>query len=470
MIPTCFDGIQNHEETGIDCGGPCPPCHCFDGIHDGDETEVDCGGSCPLCQCSDGIKNYDETGIDCGGPCPPCAGGESCIVDSDCLSRWCYNGTCRTPACDDGIQGPGEEGIDCGGPCLPCHCFDSEMNYSETGTDCGGVCPPCKVIKRITNETETGETIILVYNASSICLNNRRDRGETDIDCGGHCPPCTSGMRCLDNKDCLSGFCYERICRISNCSDGVKGPREGNIDCGGPCGDCPRLKVDSRGYLGEDFTITIINPRDGLVLRVIDPNRKTREYLINWTGLSPYKTIRYKPGIEGLHLVELVGYDDSYVNIRKKPLIPFLEEIPEEVRSLFIPLTLTILSLIWWMRRRTKVVVDGIAIKRFISEDMLYWGLIKRYKRVYTAIEIEKEPLKIKELVFIDLSESELDQAEDLADRYSIPLDGAKTLILCRKLRAKKWITGIELPEDIGSKFEGTKIISIEDELNLMRL
>lgn len=23
---TCFDGIQNGLETGVDCGGPCPPC------------------------------------------------------------------------------------------------------------------------------------------------------------------------------------------------------------------------------------------------------------------------------------------------------------------------------------------------------------------------------------------------------------------------------------------------------------
>ncbi len=26
QAPTCSDGIQNHGETGIDCGGPCPPC------------------------------------------------------------------------------------------------------------------------------------------------------------------------------------------------------------------------------------------------------------------------------------------------------------------------------------------------------------------------------------------------------------------------------------------------------------
>ena len=45
---TCYDEIQNGQETGIDCGGPeCLPCTCEDGILNGDEVEVDCGGSCP---------------------------------------------------------------------------------------------------------------------------------------------------------------------------------------------------------------------------------------------------------------------------------------------------------------------------------------------------------------------------------------------------------------------------------------
>lgn len=26
MSPTCFDGVQNGDETGIDCGGSCAPC------------------------------------------------------------------------------------------------------------------------------------------------------------------------------------------------------------------------------------------------------------------------------------------------------------------------------------------------------------------------------------------------------------------------------------------------------------
>ena len=52
---------------------------CFNGVQDGDETGVDCGGSCAPCPtCDDGIQNGGETGVDCGGPdCEPCAG----IVD-----------------------------------------------------------------------------------------------------------------------------------------------------------------------------------------------------------------------------------------------------------------------------------------------------------------------------------------------------------------------------------------------------
>ena len=90
--PTCSDGIQNGDETGVDCGGSCPPCDaeptCSDGIQNGDETGVDCGGSCPPCDveptCSDGIQNGDETDVDCGGSCPPC--DVSCTLNEITLS------------------------------------------------------------------------------------------------------------------------------------------------------------------------------------------------------------------------------------------------------------------------------------------------------------------------------------------------------------------------------------------------
>jgi len=73
--PTCDDGVQNGDETGIDCGGDCLACPtCSDGIQNGDETGIDCGGTiCDICEtCDDGIQNGTETGIDCGGECAVC--------------------------------------------------------------------------------------------------------------------------------------------------------------------------------------------------------------------------------------------------------------------------------------------------------------------------------------------------------------------------------------------------------------
>lgn len=57
----CDDGLQNGQETGIDCGGPdCPACPtCDDGVQNGQETGVDCGGpDCPDCEliCSEPIN------------------------------------------------------------------------------------------------------------------------------------------------------------------------------------------------------------------------------------------------------------------------------------------------------------------------------------------------------------------------------------------------------------------------------
>jgi hypothetical protein len=88
QAPTCMDHVQNGDETGVDCGGrTCRAC----GANNGCALPTDCqSGVCmpsapgaPLkCQmptCFDGVKNGDETGIDCGSPpdsgmaCPPCA-------------------------------------------------------------------------------------------------------------------------------------------------------------------------------------------------------------------------------------------------------------------------------------------------------------------------------------------------------------------------------------------------------------
>lgn len=88
---TCYDGVQDQDETGVDCGGVCsaecpamtPPApSCYDGIQNQGEVGVDCGGPCDACEtypasptCYDHIKNEGETNVDCGGPCKACVTG-----------------------------------------------------------------------------------------------------------------------------------------------------------------------------------------------------------------------------------------------------------------------------------------------------------------------------------------------------------------------------------------------------------
>ncbi len=131
-IPTCFDGVQNGDEEGVDCGGHCKPCGtCFDGIQNNDEEGVDCGGTyCEPCHnCSDGIMNWGETGLDCGGPfcepCPSCSDGvQNChfiLLDNGSWDQEC------------------ETGVDCGGPCSPCTIKESPSAFSEKNSLLGSI-------------------------------------------------------------------------------------------------------------------------------------------------------------------------------------------------------------------------------------------------------------------------------------------------------------------------------------------
>jgi hypothetical protein len=199
VIPgTCSDGVQNQNETRIDCGGPCD--------------------ACPTCD--DGIKNQDEVGIDCGGSiCPLCENGFECNENSDCVSNRCVSGFCFPATCSDGIRNQGESDIDCGGPCNGCEAGF----YCTTDDDCiSGDCTPGGVC--------TGY--------SPRCFNNVQDPGETGVDCGGPCPSCGAGSFCRVPRDCESNNCALNICLEATCDDGIRNQGEAHVDCGGPCTSC----------------------------------------------------------------------------------------------------------------------------------------------------------------------------------------------------------------------------------------
>ncbi len=98
-VPTCNDGLQNQNESDVDCGGGnCVLCQVGDScVVNGDCNSMVCTGNVcqpPLPSCVDGILNNLETDIDCGGPTcgPSCNPGQTCAYSGDCISGICIVG------------------------------------------------------------------------------------------------------------------------------------------------------------------------------------------------------------------------------------------------------------------------------------------------------------------------------------------------------------------------------------------
>jgi hypothetical protein len=220
--PSCDNGIEDGDETDVDCGGACADqCGTGQGCEDDDDcTTAECGPGM-TCEeppsCVNEILDGDETDVDCGGSCPPCDDGEMCQVPGDCTSELCEDGTCDPPICRDGVLNGDETDLDCGGSCPPC--ADGDMCLD--GTDCkSGLCADgtCD---------------------SNSCRDGVLNGDETDIDCGGSkCEPCDDGEDCLEDSDCASQLCdpEDGTCLAPSCTDGLLNGDETDLDCGGACG------------------------------------------------------------------------------------------------------------------------------------------------------------------------------------------------------------------------------------------
>ncbi len=306
---SCTDGIQNGEETGIDCGGPdCPDCPtdptCTDGIQNGEETGIDCGGpNCPACPtCDDGIQNGDETGIDCGGPdCPSCPSCNDGIQNGNETGVDCGGPECSAcPTCEDGIQNGAETGVDCGGPnCSDCPtCTDGIQNGEETGIDCGG--PECLECSDECNNNLVQITILLDNFPEETSWDIRS--GSTLLASGGPYGN-VADRDTISEEVCLPNGCYDftiydtygdgvccaygpgsylvslladstilatggnfgftettNIClgggAEPTCEDGIQNGAETGVDCGGPdCPECPPSSCEDGIQNGEETGI-----------------------------------------------------------------------------------------------------------------------------------------------------------------------------------------------------------------------
>ncbi len=156
---SCANGEQDGDETDVDCGGPwCAACPtgstCAIGVdclsdHCVEDTCAPPGP--PTCHgspcgeepasCTNGIQDGDETDVDCGGSCFPCFTGGGCVSESDCANgEACVAGICTPPAggCEGGGGGGGGGGAG-GGPSEEeeeVQCVDETENPSKA-FDCG---------------------------------------------------------------------------------------------------------------------------------------------------------------------------------------------------------------------------------------------------------------------------------------------------------------------------------------------
>ncbi|MEI9941512.1 MAG: hypothetical protein WDO69_30195 [Pseudomonadota bacterium] len=135
--PSCSDNIQNEDETGVDCGGPCAK-KCDLGVACSSNvgcSSLYCSGGVCADHCVSGAKELDETDKDCGGSCAACGDGRHCVEGSDCVSKVCSNNLCQAATCSDQVKNQNESDKDCGGECSatkPC----PVSAYCNSAADC----------------------------------------------------------------------------------------------------------------------------------------------------------------------------------------------------------------------------------------------------------------------------------------------------------------------------------------------
>ncbi len=119
----CSNGVQDEDETDVDCGGSCDACKAGSMCEvSADCVSINCeNGICAEATCTDSIINQGESDIDCGGNyCDACIEGMSCVYHRDCASGYCTSKICSATSCTDGVKNGDETGTDCGGSCDTC--------------------------------------------------------------------------------------------------------------------------------------------------------------------------------------------------------------------------------------------------------------------------------------------------------------------------------------------------------------
>jgi TolB protein len=228
--PTCNDGIQNQDETELDCGGICGEC------------EVACGNDV----------------IEEGENCETCAEDVSCGEGLSCVEANCVDDRAPEPTCEDQIQNGDEIAVDCGGSCDDCP-FNLEVCDGIDNDEDGNV-------DKITNDEGTTTlcntddncgTFEKACGENSFCFENSAHPdgalcvcGEGWNSCGGACNinvfedenNCGScGVVCDEGSSCDQGSCVDDSGIIQLCGNNILD--EGEVCEGVGCHECQFIEI-----------------------------------------------------------------------------------------------------------------------------------------------------------------------------------------------------------------------------------
>lgn len=186
---TCYDGIQNQGEEGIDCGGPCPACPtpCDD-----NEITVTINLDNYPAETTWDIRNGGGTVVASGGPY---AGAGTTVVSDECLIDGCYDFTIYD-SYGDGIccgYGNGSYEVTDGATVLA---SGGEFGASETTNFClgGGGIPGCT--DPSAHNYDPSATVD--DGSCETCDDGVQNGDETGVDCGGAlCDACPTGGEIL---------------------------------------------------------------------------------------------------------------------------------------------------------------------------------------------------------------------------------------------------------------------------------
>jgi len=170
------------------------------------------GGVCTIGACDDGVQNLDETDIDCGGSCQPCGLGQACAANVDCGDGACIEGVCTAVDC--------LQDADCDAQDSACSDAACDLNtYTCVGAPIndGGDCDDgdlCTTTSTCNAGTCTAGMLVDCKALDSACAVGTCNPDD------GQCvaSPANEGAACDDNNNCT----VASVCTAGACGDPLK--------------------------------------------------------------------------------------------------------------------------------------------------------------------------------------------------------------------------------------------------------